>query len=345
MTYLTNLKFPNRDVLLGGDEESAWILDRERKVDLIVKNYRAFLSLSLELETIGALYHCTPSTLMSFKNAADWYVSLAGYSIKTLRNIPKRYGQFGLTRKVEGLVKKLREGGSVPLDQLEAFSAWINFEIESQFPTINERTRQLALSVVLMILGGRVIGQSQNIGGNDAVDLLKTLIIQWFERKERLVEAEINFESEEWITYNSAVAVGDIKRIRINGMLRFEFVSGGDRPDIRIFNRSIEVAVGEIKGRKDLSNAWESWLPGLYNHLRTWMAENVDRGRLFFGTLISEEMYTGITSRGTTHNGLSTMHNQGLLLGAYNLSNIVSGIPAAANSFDELMNSLDRFIS
>ncbi|WP_152226030.1 hypothetical protein [Pseudomonas sp. SCB32] len=344
MTYLTELTFADRDVLLGGDEESAWILDRERKVDLIVKNYKAFQALSLELEAIGGLYHCTPSILEGQPIAADWYVSLAGYSIKTLRNIPKRYGQFGLTRKVEGLVKKLREGGSVPLVQLEAFSEWINFEIDSQFPTNAERTTQLALSVVLMILGGRVIGQSQNIGGNDAVDLLKTLIIQWFEKKGRTVEAEVDFESEEWSLYSSAVAVGDVKRIRIDTTLRFEFVSGGDRPDIRIFNRAIEVAVGEIKGRKDLSNAWESWLPGLYNHLRTWMAENVDRGRLFFGTLISEEMFTGKTSRGTTHNGLSTMHNQGLLLGAYNLSNIVSGAPAAVSSFDELMESLDRLI-
>ncbi|MNJ27483.1 hypothetical protein D3C77_219890 [compost metagenome] len=344
MTYLTDLKFPDQDVLLGGDEESAWVLDRERKVDLIVKNYNYFSTLSVELESLGALFQSTPSVLVRFPGAADWYVSLAGYSIKTLRNISKRYGQFGLTRKVEGLVKKLREGGSVPLDQLESFSRWVNFEIDSQFPTEAERTTQLALSVVLMILGGRIIGQSQNIGGNDAVDLLKTLIIQWFERRGRSVEVEVFFDSNEWAVYSSSISVGDIKRIRVDGVLRFEFVSGGDRPDVRVFNRTIEVAVGEIKGRKDLSNAWESWLPGLYNHLRTWMAENVDRGRLFFGTLISEEMYTGRTSRGTTHNGLSTMHKQGLLLGAYNLSNIVSGVAAAVESFDELMNSLDLLI-
>lgn len=344
MTYLTDLNFSDRDVLLGGDEESAWILDRERKVDLIVKNYKAFLALSLELEASGALYVCSPAVLQDKPNAADWYVSLAGYSIKTLRNISKRYGQFGLTRKVEGLVKAIREGKKVPPNQLEAFSAWINYEIESQFPTEGERTRQLALSVVLMILGGRIIGQGQNIGGNDAVDLLKALVVQWFEHRGRSVEVEIDFESDQWAVYSSAISIADVKRVRIEGVLFFELVSGGDRPDVRVFNRNIEVAVGEIKGRKDRSNAWESWLPGVYNHLRTWATENVDRSRLFFGTLISEEMYTGKTSRGTAHNGLLAMHNQGLLVAAYNLSNIASGIPAAVASFDILMNKLDGLI-
>lgn len=344
MTYLTDLKFSDRDVLLGGDEESAWILDHERKVSLIAKNYKAFLALSLELESAGALYVCEPGILLSKANAADWYVSLAGYSIKTLRNISKRYGQFGLTRKVEGLVKAVREGKKVPLPQLEAFSAWINYEIQSLFPSEAERTRQLALSVVLMILGGRIIGQGQNIGGNDAVDLLKTLVIRWFEHGSRSVEVELDFESDQWVVYNSAISIADVKRVRVEGVLFFEFVSGGDRPDVRIFNRSIEVAVGEIKGRKDLSNAWESWLPGVYNHLRTWATENVDRSRLFFGTLISEEMYTGVTSRGTTHNGLLAMHNQGLLVAAYNLSSIASGTPAAVASFNDLMGKLNNLI-
>jgi len=344
MSYLTDLEFSGNEALLGGDEESAWVLDRERKIDLIVKNYNLYSELAERLSAAGGLYRSSPEILLSEPYAADWYISLAGYSLKTLRNLSNRFKQFGLVRRPEGLAKKLREGGPATLDQLRAFSEWVNFEIESQFTLESFGNKALALSVVLMVLGGRIIGQSQNIGGNDAVDMLKSLIIQWFEARARAVEVEISYGREDWVVHSSAVSVSDVKRIRISEVLYFEFVSGGDRPDVRIFNRSVEVAVGEIKGRKDLSNAWESWLPGLYNHLRTWASENIDRGRLFFGTLISEEMITGKTSRGTTHNGLAAMNNQGLLQGAFNLSNIISGVPHAVESFDGLMMRLESLI-
>ncbi|CRI57712.1 MULTISPECIES: hypothetical protein [unclassified Pseudomonas] len=345
MSYLTDLEFPAVEALIGGDEESAWVLDRERKVDLIVKNYGIYSALSIRLLAVGGLYRCNPEILLTEKHAADWYISLAGYSIKTLRNLSGRCRQFGLNRRPEGMVKKLREGGVVLPAQMQAFSDWVNFEIDSQFAPDSCDDRMLALSVVLMILGGRIIGQSQNIGGNDAVDILKALIIQWFEARGRATDVEVVYGLEEWVAHSASVSISEVKRIRISGVLFFEFVSGGDRPDVRVFNRSVEVAVGEIKGRKDLSNAWESWLPGLYNHLRTWAAENIDRGRLFFGTLISEEMVTGKTSRGTTHNGLKAMKNQGLLQGAFNLSNIVSGVPHAVEHFDGLMKRFDNLIA
>ena len=42
-----------------------------------------------------------------------------------------------------------------------------------------------------------------------------------------------------------------------------DFRGGGNRPDIKIDRDHETQLVGEVKGRKDSSNVWESWMPQL----------------------------------------------------------------------------------
>lgn len=134
------------------------------------------------------------------------------------------------------------------------------------------------------------------------------------------------------------------QRIRFGGRITCEFISGGDRPDIIIFLDRVTIAVGEIKGRKDLSNVWESWMPGVYNHTRTWTGQNPDAARLFFGTLINEAMLEGSSSHGTQHVGLKTLWRQGLLTAAYNVSKVAENDHLAVQQFQGLVDALDLLI-
>lgn len=339
---------PDWNALPGGSKESAWIADRNRKFGLSAEFAGRVLDTARYLEDRGLLFRCTPEVLGELPFAADWYVSLAGFSMKTLQNISAGPRQYGLTRQAKTLVEVLRKGigegtraRTVPDGQLVAFSNWITAEIDALFPP-DRRTPELARALVLMILGGRVIGQGQNRGGNDAVDLVKSLLVEFFERKERLVEVEL--EDGAWVEYSPEHNLPKRQRVRVGRRITCEFISGGDRPDIIIFLDRVTIAVGEIKGRKDLSNVWESWMPGVYNHTRTWTGQNPDAARLFFGTLINEAMLEGSSSHGTQHVGLKTLWRQGLLTAAYNVAKVAENDPQATQQFQHLVDALDSLI-
>ncbi len=332
---------PDWAALLGGSEEAAWIADRNRKFGLTAEMAGRVLDTVDKLDSCGLLFRCTPRVLREVAFSADWYVSLAGFSMKTLQNINVVPANFGLNRKAKGLVERLRRGQSVPDDQLQAFSAWINSEIDFLFPP-EDRDRMMALASVSMILGGRVIGRGQNLGGDDAVDLVKALLLEAFEKRGHFVEVQL--EDTNWEEYRPEHNLPKRQRIRFAGRITCEFISGGDRPDIVVFLDSVTIAVGEIKGRKDLSNVWESWMPGVYNHMRTWTGQNPDAARLFFGTLINEAMVEGFSSHGTQHVGLKTLSRQGLLSAAYNISKVADRDAVAVRRFEELADALEALI-
>jgi hypothetical protein len=339
MPYL-ELAPPDWNSLLGGSQEAAWIADRNRKFGLAAEVAGRVLEAANVLRERDLLFRCTPEVLREIAFAADWYVSLAGFSMKTLQNIIVGPTNFGLTRQAKGLVERLRKGMDAPDSQLHAFSDWINSEIDTLFPS--EREPALALATVFMIQGGRVIGLGQNLGGDDAVDLVKSLLVESFEKRNRQVEVEL--EAENWADYRPEHNLPQRQRIRFGGRIMCEFVSGGDRPDIIIFVDRVTIAVGEIKGRKDLSNVWESWMPGVYNHMRTWTGQNPDAARLFFGTLINEAMVEGSSSHGTQHVGLKTLYRQGLLTAAYNISKVAENDAQAVQRFEEFADALDVLI-
>jgi hypothetical protein len=119
-----------------------------------------------------------------------------------------------------------------------------------------------------------------------------------------------------------------------------EFIPGGNRPDIKFILNGIPMAQGEIKGRTDLSNIWESWVPQIQGHLQTWAQETALAPRLFFGTIVTATMISGKTVGGTQHVGLQALAKGGLLQAAYNLANIVAGEPTSVASFDKLVDQL-----
>ena len=77
-----------------------------------------------------------------------------------------------------------------------------------------------------------------------------------------------------WVVWEPGIDLLWAKRLRFGGRLVCEFVAGGNRPDIKVLLDDVVTLVGEVKGRSDLSNVWESWMPQINGHLQTWTAEN-----------------------------------------------------------------------
>src|SRR4028119_60658 len=109
MPYL-ELAPPDWASLPGGSRESAWIADRNRKFGLSAEFAGQILETSRYLEERGLLFLCTPQVLRELPFAADWYVSLAGFSMKTLQNVSAGPRQYGLLRQAKTLVETLRKG-------------------------------------------------------------------------------------------------------------------------------------------------------------------------------------------------------------------------------------------
>lgn len=84
---------------------------------------------------------------------------------------------------------------------------------------------------------------------------------------------------------------------------------------------------------------FKSWMPQIGGHLQTWTAENSQALRVFFRTIVTEEMIDGQTRAGTRHVGLGAFANNGIFRAAYNLSNIVEGAPGAVAAFDAFVDS------
>lgn len=328
---------PDWDNLIGGESESGWIAARDRKVMIAASSGAAILRTGRDLDARGSAFECSPGVLKEVPDATRWFVSLAGLPEKTLGNVRKRLKDFGVGITPSTIARRLGAGKQVKEEELIAFSNWINSELNSLYP-LNGRHFDLALSVVLVIAGGRIQGQVQNMAGDDAVLLLKRLLIDWMEK--RGIEAEVSEDGLNWQDYRPEVDLNRQSRVAFGDRLVCEFVPGGNRPDIRVLLNGVEVLVGEVKGRKDLSNVWESWMPQINGHLRTWAQDNPDAPRVFLGTIITAEMIDGTTPSGTQHAGLRTMYKTGLLNSVFNLSLIATGQRAAAQAFDGLVDTL-----
>lgn len=334
------LSEPDWDTLVGGTEESEWFADRNRKVDLISATVHRLRETHSELKRRDALYECSAEILRNIPFAADWYISLAGFAKKTLGNIREAPREFGLTRSAKGLVESLARSPAVPeAKDLAAFSEWINSELLSLYPS-GDRNDLDALLRVSAILGGRVIGQGQNKGGDETVFVLKAFIVDQLRRG---VQYEFEDSSGLWTTSEST-DLATATRIRIGQRLVLDFKGGGDQPDIVIELDRETIVVGEVKGRKDKSNMWESWMPQVADHMRTWQQEYPEASRLFFGTLITTEMVQGVSIRGTVRTGLRNLYDEGALTTAYNLAAIVVDRPNPAEPMLELVGELRRLI-
>lgn len=328
---------------MGGDADSeAWLAARGRKLALATERVPVIFATGRDLERRQALYQCSPEVLEEVPYAGRFYLDLLALSPKTLDKIVEQVRAYDFGVKPETIAKNLALGRAVDRKNRLAFANFVNDQLDAVFPE-EARTFDLAVGTVLIVEGARVQGSVQNAAGNDAVLLLKTILIAAMEKRGQA--AEVGFGDGAWTPYDHAAEPLAKPFIRFGERLVCEFTPGGNRPDIRVTLSGLLVAVGEIKGRKDLANLWESWMPQIAGHLRTWTLEAPDAPRLFFGTIITEEMITGRTESGTQHAGLRTLKTTGILSAVYNLSLIASGDPAGTAAFDALADGLARLLT
>jgi len=329
--------------LVGGDAvATAQIAARDRKLAAAAQLPGTVLALARRLEAQDALFSCTPEILAAEPLAARWYLDLAGLTAKMIGKIKPGWEAAGLTRSPQSVAESRAKGRSITADRLAKFSAWINDILLELYPTAS-RSTDLALCTVLVLTGARIDGQVRNLAGDDAVLILKSLLTAAFSA--RGVPIETQGADDVWEDWEPGVDLMARKRLRFGGRLVCEFIAGGNRPDIKVMLDSVVTLVGEVKGRSDLSNVWESWMPQINGHLQTWTSENSQAPRVFFGTIITSEMIEGHTRGGTRHTGLRAFSSSGLLRAAYNLANIAEGKPAAVAAFDDLVDRLQASLA
>lgn len=183
-----------------------------------------------------------------------------------------------------------------------------------------------------------MIGRGQNAGGDEAVTQLKTTFAEALVAR-GLYEAEVAPGS----FAPFAIDKLNLHRFRFRGRLAFEFLPGGNHPDLVVTNSPHPpLLVGEVKGRKDLANAWESWMPQIAAHLREWARTYPSALRVVFGTVFTEGMVEGRSTRTTGRDSLRELHAAGLLSGVFNLSKLVARDDASVAAFTDLIALLDR---
>lgn len=324
--------------LTGGSTEAAWLADRDRKLTRLLTDSDDILHIATALDALNATFDPSPELLRKYPFAIEWYVSLAGLALKTLRNVKDAPRAYGVKTSVDTLRKSLVAGRSVDHTQLMGLADWLREEIDHLWP-IEQRSTDRAAVIVAAILGGRAIGQGQNDGGNEAVVLLKEAIITYATSLHLQVEGETDGG---WVANSPEQPSLLLPSLRVGKKLIADFYTGGDTPDVifRVDTQSKPVAVGEVKGRKDKSNIWESWMPQVVDHMYTWTQEYPLSLRLMFGTVITDEMVEGISARGTVRRGLRYLHQDGSLHGVHNLSKLTQNDSYAVQSFSELMSAL-----
>lgn len=326
---------PNWPSLIGGTVETSWIADRYRKLGIASTISEEIERVFHLLQKSDALFIASAESLLSDRFAAQWYASLAGFSQKTLKNTAKIGAEFGLTQRPSSLIESLAvfaeqlHRGKATKElmpprlskNLSAFVTWINYELQNTLSS-DHRTPARALIRVSLLLGGRIIGQGQNEGGNEGVILVKELL---YRELSPHCGVAIQLKSGgSWKINPDASEISNAVQVRFNDRLECDFTSGGNRPDIKVSFDGNIIAVGEIKARKDLSNVWESWMPQVASHMKTWSKEFPKAARLFFGTVITQEMIDGASKSGTQHTGLRELVQSGQLTSAYNLSQIMN---------------------
>lgn len=187
-----------------------------------------------------------------------------------------------------------------------------------------------------------MIGRNQNAGGDIGVVLLNANLTAGLINRGAVVE--VQQPGGEWTAHRPGDDLQASPRIRSNGTLLCDFTSGGNRPDITASRAGRPILVGEVKGRKDLLNVWESWMPQVADHARSWRRQYPDVAPLFFGTVVNREMIEGQSMRGTRHAGLKGLYEDGDLPGIYNLSNLAAHQPYAEQTFSALITWLGSLL-
>lgn len=332
--FLMNTSEPKWEALVASGGDSAWEDDRQRKFLRIRVEAEELLQIADRLAAEGALHRCSADVLSRHPKAAYWYVSLACYAQKTLRSINNRAAPYGLKVSPDVFLKKMGSSpNSVSRADLDAFSDWVNVEIQGLLPRPLSDVRLYALHVA-MIVGGRIIGQGQNEGGGLAVAILKDALLRAFPSDP--VWEFLDSSGRLLGTDAASCITGSVWRFTRTSA-ELDFRGGGNRPDLRVSLKGRVRLVAEIKGRKDLSNKWESWMPQLADHLLTWSSEFPDALRGVFMTEITKDMIDGVSRSGTRRTGLRQLHRDQRLQFAFNLTKLAE--PKLDQEFLDIMSS------
>ena len=84
------LSSPDWIALKGGITDDKWREDRLRKFGRIKITAPSIAQLQDKLSAESALFRCAPEILKKFPSAASWYVALACFAGKTLKNLQQR---------------------------------------------------------------------------------------------------------------------------------------------------------------------------------------------------------------------------------------------------------------
>ena len=141
--------------VVGETTDDSWQEDWRRKFATIDVAAKELLRLADRLAEFDALRKCSPEVLRTVPAAASYYVALAGFSQKTLKNSTDYARTKGLERSPESYVKGIEAGSTrVTARDREVFSKWVNGEIE-QLMLIPPRDARYYPMVAAMIMGER----------------------------------------------------------------------------------------------------------------------------------------------------------------------------------------------
>jgi hypothetical protein len=331
------LSEPDWPNLAGGNGD--WAVDRSRKLASAAAETPRIIDTACALDSRGALFECRPEVLEELPWAAQIYVDMLALSKKMLKAMHAEVKSHGCCVAANTLVKNLRNGKpKVNLANRIGLANFINTQIATNLP-VETRSFELALATALCTRGASHQGAATARAGADGVRLLKTHLVTAFEARGFAVEvgpAEVG----PWSPLGEVEYGLDRPFLRVGERLVIDLTTKGDHPDVVATLDGTILAVGEVKARKDLSNTWESWVPSIVDHLRTWQSQSPHAARLFFGTVVTTVMIEGKTVRGTAHLGLRELRECGLLHAVYNLTLLAAGNAAAQTSFNQLVDSL-----
>jgi hypothetical protein len=311
--------------LVGGQDNEAWAAYLTRKFQRIKLKATECTELAAALVQRHAVTRCSPEVLRDVPDSASWYVALAGYSRNHLRNIQQ---PANLSTKLDTFLKKLAKSpSSASTSDLAAFSDWANYQL-SQLPGLPQDPALCTLHVA-MVFGAMVVGQVQNESQYIPHAILKGALLEHFTPRQHWQYATsadadwrpVDPDSKEAMTaafwrYTPTDAVLDL-------------TTGGQRPDVRVERNGRTELAGEIKGRMDVSNLWESWLPQAIHHMQAWSNEYPQSLRGVFMTIFTAEAIDGRDDR----SGLKKCASDGHLQFAINLTHLASGQAQAVQQF------------
>lgn len=319
------------DSLVGGRNEESWSKYGNRKYEktrvLAAERIRVLDTLLV----LDASSHCSAEVLLAVPGAASWYVALAGFASNHIRNLKTPED---MSTSIATFLKKMESRPEkTSRADLSAFSTWVNSALEA-LPGGAPNSPQTCLYHVGVIDGSLIVGRVQNESQYIPHYILKEALLRHFGPMDQWGwkdEAKKDWQEMELPSREEESVKAFLWLYKPTGTI-LDFGVGGERPDIKITRNQRTVLAGEIKGRMDVSNLWESWLPQATSHMASWSKEYPQALRGVFMTIFTKEAIDGKPDRP----GLKKSYEEGALHFAINLFNLMNGQEESIEQFKDV---------